>query len=160
MNSENSQSSKVHVIILKLSDKLDLRRGEKSIASSNLSIYYILKNINSSYNNNNFKMSAQKQNDKFELPDGSYPVSDIQHYFEYILKKHNERIDNPSMKIYVNKIENRITLESRIKTRYYLELLTTETTELLESTENEITKEKNGKNVPQLEITKVVLVHC
>ena len=105
-------------------------------------------------------MSAQKQNDKFELPDGSYPVSDIQHYFEYILKKHNERIDNPSMKIYVNKIENRITLESRIKTRYYLELLTTETTELLESTENEITKEKNGKNVPHLEITKVVLVHC
>ena len=64
------------------------------------------------------------------------------------------------MKIYVNKIENRITLESRIKTRYYLELLTTETTELLESTENEITKEKNGKNVPHLEITKVVLVHC
>ena len=32
MNSENSKSSKAHVIILKLSDKLDLRRGEKSIA--------------------------------------------------------------------------------------------------------------------------------
>ena len=32
MNSENSKSSKAHGIILKLSDKLDLRRGEKSIA--------------------------------------------------------------------------------------------------------------------------------
>ena len=31
---------------------------------------------------------------------------------------------------------------------------------LLGSTKNEITKDKNGKNVPHLEITKVVLVHC
>ena len=40
MNSENSKTSKPHVLILKLSDKLDLRRGEKSIVLSNLSIYY------------------------------------------------------------------------------------------------------------------------
>ena len=31
MNSENSKTSKAHVLILKLTDKLDLRRGEKSI---------------------------------------------------------------------------------------------------------------------------------
>ena len=31
---------------------------------------------------------------------------------------------------------------------------------LLGSTENEITKDKNGENVPHLEITEVVLVHC
>ena len=31
---------------------------------------------------------------------------------------------------------------------------------LLGSTKNEITKDKNGTNVPHLEITKVVLVHC
>ena len=31
---------------------------------------------------------------------------------------------------------------------------------LLESTENKITKDKNGGNVPHLEITEVVLVHC
>ena len=30
---------------------------------------------------------------------------------------------------------------------------------LLGSTENKITKDKNGKNVPQLEITEVILVH-
>ena len=31
---------------------------------------------------------------------------------------------------------------------------------LLGSTENKITKDKNGKNVPHLEITEAVLVHC
>ena len=41
-----------------------------------------------------------------------------------------------------------------------LELLTPETMKLLGYTENEITKDKNGENVPNLEITEVVLVHC
>ena len=58
MNSENSKTSEPHVLILKLTDKLDLRRGEKSIALSNLSIYYTLKNIKISYNNSKFKISA------------------------------------------------------------------------------------------------------
>ena len=31
---------------------------------------------------------------------------------------------------------------------------------LLGSTDNKITKDKNGKNAPHLEITEVVLVHC
>ena len=77
MNPENSKTSELHILILKLTDKLDLRRGEKIIALSNLSIYYIWKNIKSSYNNNKFKISAPTQNDKFELPDGSYSVSNI-----------------------------------------------------------------------------------
>ena len=42
MNSENSKTSKPHVLILKLTNKLDLRIGEKVIALSNLNIYYIL----------------------------------------------------------------------------------------------------------------------
>ena len=58
INSENSKTSKAHVLILKLTNELDLRRGEKIIALSNLSIYYTWKNIKSSYNNNKFKMSA------------------------------------------------------------------------------------------------------
>ena len=69
-------------------------------------------------------------------------------------KKHNEKIDNLSIKIY----ENRITLQ--IKTGYYLEALRPETMKLLGSTENKITKDKNSKNVPFLEIMEVVLVHC
>ena len=55
-------------------------------------------------------------------------------------------------------MENRIAF--KIKTGYYLEILTTETMKFLGSTENKITKDKNGENVPHLEITEVVLVHC
>ena len=114
MNSENSRTSEFHVLILKLTDKLDLRRGQKSIALSNISIYYTWKNIKSSYNNNKFKISAPTWSDKFELPDGSYLISDIQDYFEYIIKKHYENTDNPSIKICVNKIENRVILKKGI----------------------------------------------
>ena len=87
MNAENSKTSKSNVLMLKLTNKLDLRIGEKIIALSNLSIYYTWKNIKNSYNNNNFKISAPTWNDKFELLNGSYSMSDIQDYFEYILKK-------------------------------------------------------------------------
>ena len=158
MNSENSKTSKPHVLILKLTNKLDLRIGEKIIALSNLSIYYTWKKIKSSYNNNQFKISALTWNDKFELPDGSSSVSDIQDYFEYIFKKHGENTDKPSVQIYVNKIENRTTF--KIKDGYSLRLLTLEKMKLLGSTANKITKDKNGENVPHLEITEVVLVHC
>ena len=78
VNSINSRTYEYHVFILKLTDQLDLRAGKKSIALSNLSIYYTWKNIKSLYNNNNFTISAPTWNDKFELPDGSYLVSDIQ----------------------------------------------------------------------------------
>ena len=77
MNSENSKTSKPHVLILKLTDRLDLKRGEKSIALSNLSIYYTWKNIKSIYNTNKFEISVPTWNDRFELSDGSYSVSDI-----------------------------------------------------------------------------------
>ena len=73
-------------------------------------------------------------------------------------KKYWESVDNPSVQIYVNKIENKVTF--KIKNRCSLDLLTPETMKLLGSTENKITKDKNGENVPHLEITEVVLVHC
>ena len=132
--------------------------GKKIIGLSNLSIYYMWKNTKSSYNKKKFKISAPTWNDKFELPYGSYSVSDIQDYFEYILKRHGENTVKPSVQIYVNKIENRVTF--KIKNGYSLELLTPETMKLLGSTKNKITKDKNGENVPHLEITEVVLVHC
>ena len=132
MNSENSKTSKPHILKLKLTDKLDLRIGEKVVALSNLSIYYTWKSIKSSYNNNKFKISAPTWNEEFTLPDGSYSISDIQDYFVYILKKHGENTDiikkngettNKSLiQIYVNKTENRITF--KIKNGYNLEFLT------------------------------------
>ena len=60
--------------------------------------------------------------------------------------------------MYINRIENRITF--KIKNGYYLELLTPEILKLLGSTESKITKDKNGENVPHLEIVELVLVHC
>ena len=62
------------------------------------------------------------------------------------------------MHIYVNKNKNRITF--KIKKGYSLEILTPETMKLLRSTDNKITKDKNVENVPKLEITEVVLIHC
>ena len=53
--------------------------------------------------------------------------------------------------IYINKVENRITF--KIRTGYYLKLLTPETMQLLGSTN------KNRKNIPNLELTEVVLIH-
>ena len=84
MNSENSRTAEYHVLTLKLTDKLGLRRGQKTVALSNLSIYYTSKNIKSSYNNNKFKISAPTWSEESELPDGSYSIPDIQDYFEYI----------------------------------------------------------------------------
>ena len=158
MNSENSKTSEYHVLVLKLTDKLDLRRGQKTVALSNLSIYCTWKNIKSSYNNNKFKISAPTWSEEFELPDGSYSISDISDYFENILKKHNESVDNLSIRIDVNKTENRITF--KIKSGYYLELLTPETMKLFGSTESKITKDKNGENLPHSEVVELVLVHC
>ena len=75
-----------------------------------------------------------------------------------ISEKNEVVTDNSSRRIYVNKIENRITF--KIKTGCYLELLTPETMKLLRSTKSKITKNENGENVPHLEITEVVLIHC
>ena len=58
----------------------------------------------------------------------------------------------------MNKIENRTTF--KIIDGYSFELLTPETMKLLRSSKNKITRGKNGENVPLLEITEVVLVHC
>ena len=90
MNSENSKTSKRQISKLKLTDKLDLSLDRKVIALSNLSIYYTWNNINSSYSNNKFKISAPTWNKEFTLPDGSYSVSHIQDYFKYLLKKHGK----------------------------------------------------------------------
>ena len=58
----------------------------------------------------------------------------------------------------MNKIESSMTF--KIKTGYYLELLIPETMNLVGSTKRKMTKNENGENVPHLEITEVVLVHC
>ena len=72
--------------------------------------------------------------------------------------KPGENTDNPSLMIYINKMENRITFKR--KAEYYLELLPPETMKLLRSNKSKINKDANDKNVPNLEITELLFVHC
>ena len=74
------------------------------------------------------------------------------------LKNHEEKTDNPSIKMFVIKMVNIIMF--KIKTGYYVQLLTLETIKLLRNTKSKITKDKNGENTSCLEITEVVSVHC
>ena len=77
MNSENSKPYDPHRLLPNLTDKVDIRRKDKYIALSNLSIYYTWKNVKKSYKNNKFKILAPTWNEEFELPDGSDSISDI-----------------------------------------------------------------------------------
>ena len=80
------------------------------------------------------------------------------HHFKYILKTHEEKKDISSVRIYVNKIENVITF--KIKTGYYIQLLTLGTMKLPVATKGKITSNENGENVLHLKITEVILLHC
>ena len=75
INSENSKTSDLHTQLLNVSDKINLKRSDKYVAFSNLSIYY--KWEVRSYKNNKFKISAWASNEEFQLPDESYSVTYI-----------------------------------------------------------------------------------
>ena len=157
MNTESSKTNEPHRFRLDLTDRLNLKNPNKNMGLVNLSICYTWKNIKTEYNKNKFKISAPTWNETFDLPNSSYIISDIQDYFEFIINKHETLTKNPSIQIYSNKIKNRIIF--KIKNCYKLELLTPETMKLLGSTKKVVDKDKNGENVPKLEIVEVVLVH-
>ena len=56
MNSKNSKTSDPHRLLLNLTNIIDLRRKDKYIVLSNLSIYYTWTYIKKSYKNNKFKI--------------------------------------------------------------------------------------------------------
>ena len=58
LNTENSETSQPHVLVLNLSQRLDLRSSSKHIVLKNLSIYYTWKNIRQQYKNNKLKIIA------------------------------------------------------------------------------------------------------
>ena len=74
MNSGNSETSDLHGLLLSLSDKINLKKSDKYVTLSNLSIYYTWKNLKMSYKNNKFKISAPARNEEFELLDGLYSI--------------------------------------------------------------------------------------
>ena len=136
--------------------KIILKRSDKYAALSNLSIYYTWKNIKS-----HIKLIHLKYQRLHGIKNLNYLMGYILYQiFNITLNislKHGEKTDNPSIRIYVNKVENAITF--KINTGHYLDLLMPESTKLLKSTKSKITKDKNGENVPHLEITEVVLVY-
>ena len=144
MNSKNSKTSEPNRFKYDLVDKLDLKNPNKNMALANLSIYYTWKNVRSTYNINEFKVSAPTCNETFDLPDGSYNISEIQDYIEYIIKKH----ENAPILIYGNTINNRMVF--KIKCGYKSELLSKKTMKLLGSTKDTIDADKNSENVPKL----------
>ena len=77
MNSENSKSSDPYRLLLSLSDKINLKKSDRYVALSNLSICYTWKNIKKSYKSNKFNISAPTWNEEFELTNESYSVSNI-----------------------------------------------------------------------------------
>ena len=158
MNSKNSKTNEPNRFKYDLIDKLDLKNPNKNMALGSLSIYYIWKNVKSTYNNNKFKISAPTWNETFDLPDGLYNILEIQDYIEYIIKKHETIGEIAPILIYTNTINNRIVF--KIKTGYKLELLSKETMKLLGSTKDTIDAHKNSENVSRLENVEVVLVHC
>ena len=87
MNSKNSKTSDLHRILHNLSDKINLKRSNKYVALSNLSIYYLKKNLKNSNKNCKFKISSPAWNDKSKLPGGFDFVFDIQDFFQCIIKK-------------------------------------------------------------------------
>ena len=87
MNSKNGKTSDPHKILLNLTNKINLKRSDKYVALSNLSIYYTM-----SCKNNKFEISAPTWNEEFELPDRLYSVSDIQNYIKYISKNIDKRM--------------------------------------------------------------------
>ena len=101
MNSKNSETPDPQRLLVNLTDKINVKRSDKYVASFNLSIYYTWKK---SYKNNKFKISAATWNEEFELHDGSHFASGIHAYFEYIFEKHEEKTHNPSIRMHVNKI--------------------------------------------------------
>ena len=134
MNSKNSGTSNPHRLLLK--------EKRQICCLWNLSIYCTCKN-------NKFKVLGIGE---FELSDALYSVSDI------YLKNHGEKTDDPSIRIYINKMENKISLKTN--TEYYLKLLSPEIMELLGSTIRKMTDDEKGEDPSHLEISEVVLIHC
>ena len=82
MNSGSSKTSDLNELLCNLSDKINLKRNDKYVALSNLSIYYRWESIKKSWKSGKFKIPTLTWNEWFELPNGSYSVWDIHDYFE------------------------------------------------------------------------------
>ena len=155
----NSKISDHHRLLLNVTVKINLKRNDRYVPLSNLSIRYTWKIEKSHIWTINLKSQLQ-----YGVESLNYPMDQILcQIFKIILsihlqKKHGEKDVNSPIGICLNKMENRIAF--KIKTRFYYVFLTSETKKLLGSTKSKITKNKNCENVSNLENTELILVHC
>ena len=77
MNSGNSKTFEPYRLLLNLADEIDLKKSDKYVGLTNISMNYTWKNIKKSYINNKFKIFAPPGDEKFELPKRSFFISDI-----------------------------------------------------------------------------------
>ena len=129
-----------------------MKDPKKNMALANLSIYYTWKNMKSEYRNNKFKISAPTWNDAWWFLFNFWHSRLLWIYYQNTLNL----TENPPVQIYMNRTKNRIVF--KITTGYKLEILTPETMKLLGSTNEDVDKDKNGKNVPKIESVEVVSV--
>ena len=67
MNSKASETSDPHTLMYNISNEINLKRNDKYVALSNLSISCTWKNIKKSYENDKFKISAHTSNNKLNF---------------------------------------------------------------------------------------------
>ena len=108
-------------------------------------MYYKWKNIKIHVRTINIKYQIQH-----EMKNLSYLIDHILYQIFKIILNIFSKTLNHSIRIYVNTLENRIMF--KIKTGY-LKLLTPETIKWLGSIKSKVTKNKNGKDIPHLEVT-------
>ena len=154
MISKSRRASDPHELLLNLTDKINLKRSDKYVALSNLSICYTWKKIKNIYKNN-FKIQLRHGMKSLNQLMGDILYQIFKTILSISSKNHEAVTDNPNIMIYVNTIKNKITFKT--KTGYYLELSTPETIKLLGSTKSKIANGKNSEIIPYLEITEVVL---
>ena len=66
MHSEDSKTLDPHILILYHTDKINLKKSDKYVVLSNLTIYYTWKNFKKPFKSRKFKTSAPTWNEKFE----------------------------------------------------------------------------------------------
>ena len=94
---------------------MNLRRCNKRVALSHLSIYCTWKNIKKSYRSDKNRILETKWNVEFKLPGAYYSVSNIEVYFGYTTKNHETRI-NLQFKHTSRKFETELHSKSKLDT--------------------------------------------
>ena len=74
INSEKNTTFHAYMLKFNLVDKVDLQSGDKRVALSHLSTYYLWKDLKKLARSNKFKISEETWHEEFELPDETHSI--------------------------------------------------------------------------------------